>query len=152
APTPRWITSPDGRRVEPAAHGGLHGARLLRETTAATTGTVHWVILRCAYQSRWTNSPFVQSTSTFLDTLFSAQTPGLANYWHAASYGAMTVTHTVAGTESEWRQMPHPNSAYGTDDGHTANITANSNTLFDDCASVWNADITFKADTYYGVV
>ncbi len=96
-PAPKWITAPDGRRLERAAHGGIHRPKLLRVTPAAVTGNVQWVILRCAYQGTWPQSPFVQSTSTYLDTMFSDISPGLADYWHKASYGAITVAHSVPG-------------------------------------------------------
>jgi M6 family metalloprotease-like protein len=152
-PGGRWLRSPDGRIVEPAAHGGVHGLKRLRMTPAATTGTAHWVILRCAYQQMWSGQPpRTQPPTSYFNTMFSSGSPGLANYWHAASYGALAITHTTAGTTTEWRTMPHPNTSYGTDNGFSAHITASFDTLADDCASVWDPDVFFSASTYYAIL
>ncbi len=49
--------------------------------------------------------------------------------------------------------MPQPNSAYGyVDSDGLSHITASGDTLFSDCASVWNASVTFDAGTYYAVL
>jgi hypothetical protein len=160
------VTAADSEIFEPTANGGVwHGdvsrpgkRSGLNAAPPLFSGTKNWVMLRCAYQSAWrvgsSTYPKKLSKATF-ETMFGATEPNIANYWADTSYGHINTPMVVQGGDNEWRAMPQPNSAYGTGSGNTAgpNITASFDTLFHDCASVWNDVIsfTYNSGTYYAI-
>ena len=149
APEPRALT---------AAHGISH-PESMSVSPQAVTGAKEWVLLRCKYQSQWGNKPRIQKDATdssYFNTLFRNTSPGLAHYWYSASYGLMSITHSIPGAAGAagWRSMPQANSAYGTQSNPDAfpEITAGSDTLAGDCASVWDDVVTFSSSKYYAFI
>jgi hypothetical protein len=156
----------DPELLEPTANGGIWHGDVSRAATRGGinaapplfSGAKNWIILRCAYQTPWRganpNYPVKLAKAT-LEEMFGTTEPNLGNYWADTSYGNISITRTVQGTDNEWRSMPQTNAAYGTSNGtSTPTITASFDTLFHDCASVWNDVISYSdinSSNYYAI-
>jgi hypothetical protein len=113
-------------------------ASLSAVTQAAVTGARPWVTLLCRFADAMSATP--HDVAWFEGLVTSTTYPGLAHYWHQASYGTVTLSGSVV---VPWKNLPLPRSAYVSGGGFDLDRLAR------DCTAAAAADVHFPA--FFGI-